>query len=84
MEPGQTIYEGITIPEVVNKHPDFTVFSRNSSNQTHIIYANKIENKHGRIIIDPGFTKLYPQFWIRADTCNYIYNAMLWLFGYMA
>jgi len=31
------------------------------------MYAEENEN-HGRIILDCGFTKLYPQFWRNAGT----------------
>jgi hypothetical protein len=32
-----------------------------------VLYAEKNSN-HGRIIVDTGFTKLYPQFWTNAGT----------------
>ena len=54
------IHEGITIchPE---KQPEkaFEIFAYNSNNEPLVLFADENEN-HGRIILDFGFTKLYP------------------------
>jgi hypothetical protein len=52
------LHEGITICQPFKTHPDFKVFAYNSNNEPMVLYAEKNE-KHGRIIIDTGFTKLF-------------------------
>ena len=53
------MHEGITICHPVKTHKDFTNFAYNSNNEPLVLYAEENEN-HGRIIIDCGFTKLFP------------------------
>jgi hypothetical protein len=53
------IHEGITICHPEKTHKDFQIFAYNSNNEPLVLFAEENEN-HGRIIIDCGFTKLYP------------------------
>jgi len=55
----RNLHEGITICHPDKIHKDFTIFAYNSNNEPLIVYADENEN-HGRIIVDCGFTKLYP------------------------
>lgn len=61
------LHEGITICHPVKLHKDFEIFGYNSNNEPLILYSEENEN-HGRIVIDTGFTKLYPEFWRNAGT----------------
>ena len=74
------LYEGVTICHPIKMHPDFKEFARNSNNEPLIIYADENE-KHGRIIIDMGTTKLGTNFWGKAGTHQYVSNANVWLTG---
>jgi len=46
---------------------EFKIFAYNSKNEPLVLYSDENE-KHGRIIVDFGFTKLYPSFWQNAGT----------------
>jgi len=37
------------------------------------------KGKHGRLLVDTGFTKLYPEYWSLAGQARYIVNAIVWL-----
>ena len=54
------LHEGLTICHPVNLHPDFRIFAYNSKNEPLVLYAEENEN-HGRILMNFGFTKLYPE-----------------------
>ena len=54
------IYEGITISHPVNlNEKEFSIFAYNTNNEPLVLYSEENKN-HGRILIDVGFTKLYP------------------------
>ena len=72
--------EGVTIAHPVNQHRDFKEFARNTNNEPLVLYSEENE-KHGRIMIDTGFTKLYKQYWNGAGTHQYVSNANVWLTG---
>ena len=61
------LHEGITICHPENTHKDFEVFAFNSNNEPLILVSEENES-HGRIVVDTGFTKLYPEFWKKAGT----------------
>ena len=59
---------------------DFEIFAYNSKNEPLVVYAEETES-HGRIILDCGFTKLFPEYWRNAGTNQYISNCTVWLTG---
>jgi hypothetical protein len=58
----------------------FSVFAINSNDEPMVLYAEESES-HGRIIIDTGYTKLFPEYWDTAGTNIYVSNCMVWLTG---
>jgi hypothetical protein len=58
----------------------FKIFARNSNDEPLVLYADETDS-HGRLIIDVGFTKLYPDFWKNAGTNQYVSNCAVWLTG---
>lgn len=73
-------YEGNTICTPTNLHKDFRVFAYDSNGDPTILYAEANE-RHGRIVVDCGFTKLYKAFWDGSQNDQYTANANLWLTG---
>jgi len=53
------LHEGITISHPEKIHKDFNIFAYNSNNEPLIVFADENDN-HGRIIVDCGYTKLFP------------------------
>lgn len=37
--------------------------------------------KHGRIIVDSGYTRLFAEYWSTPGTNQYVSNANVWLTG---
>lgn len=74
------IHEGITICHPENIHKDFSIFAYNSLNEPLVVHCDETDN-HGRMIVDCGFTKMFPQFWRNAGTNQYISNCVVWLSG---
>jgi hypothetical protein len=82
----QKLYEGVTISHPSPAIPPFPVkvLATSSSNHPNIMYVdeeNGREGRHGRVIIDCGFTKLFESRWDSAGTARYVKNAACWLTG---
>lgn len=73
-------YEGNTVCTATNIHKDFKVFAYNNNFEPLILVA-EANDKHGRIVIDCSFTKLYKSYWESGQNAQYMYNANLWLTG---
>jgi len=74
-----TLHEGITIcyPDKLTEKTQ--VLATNSDGHPCIIYCDP-SAKFGPIVIDTGFTKLYPNFWVTtAGNDRYVRNAAVWL-----
>src|SRR5690348_13761448 len=79
------LYEGITIcypvkedgSELPKDHPLMTLAT--SSNGKPVICAMERSEKGGRVVVDSGFTKLFPQYWKTAGQARYVVNACVYL-----
>jgi len=71
------LYEGITIcsPDKIGK---LKVLATSTYGKT-CIASMEITTSTGRVIVDTGFTKLYPDFWSTAGQARYVVNACVWL-----
>jgi hypothetical protein len=82
----ETLYEGITIAKVQG-HPDhpvkqFKPLIRSSDGEVVTAFHDR---NHVRIMIDGGFTRLYPDRWGRtAGTARFVTNAACWLYNHEA
>ena len=76
------LFEGITIcfPHVVDKelYEKVVVCATSTYDQPVICRVPSTETT-GRVVIDTGFTKLFPQFWKTDGQARYIVNACVWL-----
>jgi len=72
------LYEGNTIcyPEPLG---ELKVLATSSNGKPCIACLEREKGKHGRLLVDSGFTKLYPAFWSLAGQARYIINAIIWL-----
>jgi hypothetical protein len=75
------LYEGVTIcyPDKKDTTP-LKVVGTNSSGNPNIMCLDASE-KHGRLVVDCGFTKLFENLWDTAGTARYVSNATCWLAG---
>jgi len=71
------LYEGVTIcyPDQIGK---LRVLATSTYGEPCIACLESTSST-GRVIVDTGFTKLYPQFWSTAGQARYIVNACVWL-----
>eukprot|EP01089_Gocevia_fonbrunei_P012088 TRINITY_DN2765_c0_g1_i2.p1 TRINITY_DN2765_c0_g1~~TRINITY_DN2765_c0_g1_i2.p1 ORF type:complete len:377 (+),score=72.13 TRINITY_DN2765_c0_g1_i2:705-1835(+) len=71
------LHEGVTIcyPEPLGK---LNVLATSSNGKPCIACTERSENG-GRIVVDTGFTKLFPAYWSKAGQARYIVNATVWL-----
>ena len=82
----ETLYEGITIAKV-RGHPDhpvkqFKPLIRSSDGEVVTAFHDR---NHVRIMIDGGYTRLYPDRWGRtAGTARFVTNAACWLYNHEA
>ena len=80
----ETLYEGITIAKV-RGHPDhpvrqFRPLIRSSDGEVVTAFHDR---NHVRIMIDGGFTRLFPDRWDRtAGTARFVTNAACWLYNH--
>lgn len=79
-----TIYEGCTICFPDKVLSPVKVFATSSARKPNIMYVEKeaASPNTGAIIIDCGYTKLFPDLWDKtAGTQRYVKNAVCWLAG---
>jgi len=70
------LHEGDTIcyPEPLGQ---LKVLATSSNGQPCIACLDREEGKHGRLLVDTGFTKLYSQYWSLAGQSRYIINCIV-------
>jgi len=74
------LYEGDTLSYPSNVTKDMEVIGM-STDRNPCFFTAHPENK-GRILVDCGFTKLYPKFWGKtAGTERFVRNIAVWLLG---
>jgi hypothetical protein len=67
--------EGDKAPEKVGK---LKVAATSSNGNPVICYMDHCESG-GRVVVDTGFTKLYPEFWVSEGQARYVVNACVYL-----
>ena len=76
----ERLYEGITVSSVNGMRTEHTPIIRSSDGA--VVTAFSDQNGK-RILIDGGFTRLYPDRWDRtAGTARFVTNAASWLFNF--
>jgi len=74
-----SLFEGETICYPTSVPESFTLVGTSSNGNPAFLVANE-DNGHGRVVVDTGFTKLYPGRWEQTPgTATYVINSVCWL-----